>query len=181
MHEHMPEYQSLTDDEVLQLAVEREQLTDDARLVLDSELARRRLSIKEVQSHRVAYDHAQKLERARTQHRILSRGSYDRSGIGFRFLGKRNLHRDPSGQSEEYDSTRWFVALWIPVFPIATFTVRRTLPRRLGLTSRSDPQIVAGLTRDWEQILRTCVKTAVVLLALRLLYLFLEYHHEWLR
>jgi hypothetical protein len=177
----MPEYQNLTDDEVLQLAAEREQLTDDARIVLDWELGRRRLSIKDLQSHRIAYEHAQKLERARTQHKILSRGSYDRSGIGFRFLGKRSFRREPSGQSEEYDSTRWFVVLWIPVFPIATFTVRRTIVRRMGINFKSDPQIVARHPRDWEQILRTWVKTAAVLLALRLLYLFLEYHHEWLR
>jgi len=172
----MPEYQGLKDDEVLQLAVERDQLTDDARITLDSELARRRLSIKDIQSHKVAYEHAQKLERARTQHQMLNRSSYNRSGIGFGFRGKRNLRRDPAGQLEEYESTRWFCVFWIPVFPIATFTVRRTLSRWTGITFRSDPQILERHPRNWEQILLTWVKTAAVLLALRLAWLFLVYH-----
>lgn len=133
----MPEYQNLTDDDVLQLAVERAELTDDARLALNSELSRRSLSIKDIQSHKIACERAQKLDQARTQHRILDRGSYDRSGIGFGFRGKRNLRRDPSGHSEEYDSTRWFNVFWIPVFPITTFTVRRTITRRMGISSRT--------------------------------------------
>jgi hypothetical protein len=177
----MPDYQGLTDDEVLQIATEREQLTDDARTVLESELARRRLSIKDVHSHKIAYEHAQKLEQSRTQHKILSRRSYDRSGIGFKFLGKRNFRRDPSGQSEEYESTRWFVVLWIPVFPIGTFTVRRTILRRMGIPFKSDPQIIERHPRNWEQILLTWVKTAAVLMVLRLAYLFLVFHAEWLR
>jgi len=177
----VPEYLNLTDDEVLQLAVELGELTDDARLALDSELSRRKLSVKDIQSHKIAYEHAQKLEQARTQRRILNRGSYNNSGIGFGFRGKRNVHRDPSGQSEQYDSTRWFVVFWIPIFPIATFTVRRTITRPMGINFKSDPQIVARHPRDWEHILRTWVKTAAILLALRLLYLFLEYHPEWLR
>jgi hypothetical protein len=34
----MPEYQHLTRDELLNLAQERDQLTDEARLALDSEI-----------------------------------------------------------------------------------------------------------------------------------------------
>lgn len=177
----MPEYQSLTDDEVLQIATEREQLTDDARSMLDSELARRKLSIKDVQSHKVAYQHAEKLERARTQHTLANRRTFDRSGIGFTFLGKRNLHRDPSGRSEKYDSTRWFTAFWIPVFPVATFTVERTISRWMGIPWKSDPHVIARHTRDWEQILLTWVKTASILLAARLLLLYLKYHPDLLR
>lgn len=51
----------------------------------------------------------------------------------------------------------------------------------LAISVKSEPQIVARHARDWEQILRTWIKTAAVLLTLRLLYLFLEYHPEWLR
>lgn len=177
----MPEYQNLTDDEVLQIATEREQLTDDARIVLDSELARRKLSIKDVQSQRIAYERADKLEKARTQHRILNRGSVGSSGVGIKFLGKRNIRRDPSGESEEYVATRWFVVLWIPIFPIATFTVRRSLSRWMGLTLKSDPEIIERHSRDWEQILLTWVKAATVLFVLRVAYLFLEFHPELLR
>src|SRR5215470_10125668 len=83
--------------------------------------------------------------------------------VGIRFLGKRNLRGDRSGQSEEDHATRWVVVLWIPVFPIATCTVRRTLSRWVGLPFKSDPQIIERQARDWEQILLTWVKTAAVL------------------
>jgi len=169
----VPEYQTLTDDEVLQLAAERDELTADAQLVLDSELARRRLSIEDVHSHKIAYDHSKKLEQARTQRMILRRGARDQSGIGFRFLGKRNVRRDPSDQFEECDSPRWFTVLWIPVFPIGTFTVRRTIRRWMGIRFKSDPQIITRHPRNWEQILLTWGETAAVLLALGLAYLLL--------
>lgn len=169
----MPDYQHLTDDEVLQIANERDQLTDDARVVLDSELVRRKLSIKDVYSQKLAYVRAEKLERARTQHRIINRGSFDSSGIGFGFRGKRNLRRDPQGRFEEYESTRWFIILWLPVYPIATFTVHRTLSRGLGIVFKSDPQPIERHPRNWEQILLTWVKAAAVLLAMRLAWTLL--------
>jgi len=139
----MPEYQSLTDDEVLQIATEREQLTDDARSMLDSELALRKLSIKDVQSQKIAYERAEKLERARLGHKILSQRTFSRRGFGINFFGKTNVRRDPAGHFEEYDATQWVVILWIPVFPVATCTVHRTRSRWLGLTFKSAPQIIA--------------------------------------
>jgi len=102
----MPEYQSLTDDEVLQIATEREQLTDDARSMLDSELALRKLSIKDVQSQKIAYERAEKLERARLGHKILSQRTFSRRGFGINFFGKTNVRRDPAGHFEEYDATQ---------------------------------------------------------------------------
>ncbi len=177
----MPEYQNLTNDEVLQIATEREQLTDEARMVLDSEPTRRKLSIRDIHSQKIAYERAENLERARRQHKILDGRSFQRSGIGFGFLGMRNLRLDASGNSEEYEATRWFCILWIPIFPIATFTVRRSLSHWKRLTFRSDPQIIARHPRNWEQILLTWVTTAAILLALRLVYLFLEFHPQIVR
>jgi len=177
----MPEYQSLTDDEVLQIATEREQLTDDARSMLDSELALRKLSIKDVQSQKIAYERAEKLERARLGHKILSQRTFSRRGFGINFFGKTNVRRDPAGHFEEYDATQWVVILWIPVFPVATCTVHRTRSRWLGLTFKSAPQIIARHARNWEQILLTWVKTAAILLGLRLVLLFLEFHPDFLR
>jgi hypothetical protein len=172
----MPHHESLTDDEVLQIATEREQLTGYARMLLDLELARRQLSIKDVQSQKVAYERAEKRDRARLGHRILSQSTFSRPGFGINFLGKRNFCRDPAGHFEEYDATQWIAVFWLPIFPIATCTVHRTLSRWLGLSFKSDPQIIARHPRNWEQILLTWVKTAAVLLFLRLLLLFLKYH-----
>jgi hypothetical protein len=54
-------------------------------------------------------------------------------------------------------------------------------PLRVGWAYQVGPADRCRHRRDWEQILRIWVKTAAILLALRLLYLFLEYHPEWLR
>jgi hypothetical protein len=173
----MAEYQHLTADELLHLAEEREQLTDDARLALDGELNRRRLYSSDIDSYRIqreAVEKADKLKRAAP--------SYIHSvGLGKKFLGKANRHRDTQRLFEQYDTTLWFLVFWIPVFPIATYTVRRDLERWLGMLVASDPVAIERHPRNWEQILLTWVKAAAVLLALRLTFLLLLRHPEWLR
>jgi hypothetical protein len=171
------EYQHLTHDELLHLAEEKDQLTDDARLALEGELNRRRLSSFDVGSYRLeceAADKADKLKRAAP--------SYIRNvGLGKKFFGKTNRHRDTERLFEQYDTTLWFAVLWFPVFPIATYTVHRDLERWLGMLVASDLVPIERHPRNWEQILLTWVKAAAFLLALRLTFLLLLHHPEWLR
>jgi len=173
----MAEYQHLTVHELLHLAEDREQLTDEARLALDSELSRRGLSPSDTDAYRIereAADNAEKMKR-------VVRFYIPNVGLGKKFLGKADRLRDPSGLFEQYDSTLWFVILWFPVFPIATYTVMRDLDRWLGLTFGSREIALERRPRNWEQILLTWVKAASVLLALRLIFLLLDRHPEWLR
>ena len=174
----MPQYQHLTDDELLHLAEERVQLTDDARVSLEAEISRRRLSSSDIDSYRVqreATEKAEKLKRDAVPSFIFD------VGLGKKFLGRANRRRDPSGLFEHYDTTLWFVVLWFPVFPIASYTVRRDLERWLGMTVPSDAVAIERHPRNWEQILLTWVKAASLLLALRLSFLLLLRHPEWLR
>lgn len=97
------------------------------------------------------------------------------------FLGKTNRRRDPSGLFEQYDATLWFVVFWLPVFPIATYTVRRTLERWLGLAWAGSEIAVERRPRNWEQILLTWVKATAVVLVLRLVFLLVVRHPDWLR
>jgi hypothetical protein len=173
----MAEYQHLTADELLHLAEDREQLTDEARLALDSELSRRKFSPTDIDSYRLrreAGDESDKLKRATPSY-------IHNVGLGKRFFGKTKRHRDTEKLVEQYDTTLWFVVLWFPVFPIATFTVRRDLERWLGVTVASDAVAIARHPRNWEQILLTWVKASAFLLALRLTFLMLLRHPEWLR
>lgn len=173
----MAEYQHLTADELLHLAEEREQLTQEARLALDGELSRRKLSPSDIDSYRVqreTADRADKLKRA-------VRSYIPNVGLGKKFFGKTNRRRDAGGLFEEYDTTLWFVVLWFPIFPIATFTVKRELERWLGLTVASSEIAIERHPRNWEQILLTWVKAASVVLALRLTFGLLLRHPEWLR
>lgn len=173
----MPEYQHLTDDELLHLAEERAQLRDDAHLALDGELQRRRLSSSDIDSYRLeceASEEADKLTRVTPSY-------IHNVGLGKKFLGKTNRHRDTERLFEQYDTSLWFVVLWFPVFPIATYTVRRDLERWFGMLVASDPVALERHPRNWEQILLTWVRAAAVLLALRLAFLLLLRHPEWLK
>jgi len=173
----MAEYQGLTEDELLHLAEDREHLTDEACSSLDAELSRRTLSPSDINSYRLrreAADNAEKLKRATPSY-------LHNVGLGKKFLGKSSRHRDTEKLFEQYDTTLWFVVLWFPVFPIATFTVRRDLERWLGFTVGSEAIAIERHPRNWEQILLTWVKAASVVLALRLSFLLLQRHPEWLR
>src|SRR4029077_17966698 len=57
------EYQNLTADELLHVAEERERLTQEARLALDGELYRRKLSPSDIDSYRVQREAADKADR----------------------------------------------------------------------------------------------------------------------
>jgi len=101
--------------------------------------------------------------------------------LGKKFFGKTNRHGNPETLFEQYDTTLWFVVLWFPFFPIATYTVRTDLERWLGMLVDSDPVAIERHARNWEQILLTWVKAVLVVLALRLTFLLLLRHPEWLR
>ena len=171
------DYQHLTADELLHLAEEREQLTQEARLALDGELSRRKLLPSDIDSYRAQRETADKAERLKRA----VRSYIPNVGLGKKFLGKTNRRRGDGGLFEQYETTLWFVVLWFPVFPIATYTVRRDLERWLGITVASDEIAIERHPRRWEQILLTWVKAVLVVLALRLTFLSLLRHPEWLR
>ena len=173
----LTEHQLLTDDELLHLAEERNQLTDNACVSLDAEISRRRLSPSDIDSYKRQHaeaDKADKLRRATPQ-------LLPAVGLGKKFFGKANRRRDPSGLFEHYETTLWFIVLWFPVFPIASYTVRRELERWLGMVVPSDAVALERHPRNWEQILLTWAKVASLLLAFRLAFFLLIGHPEWLK
>jgi hypothetical protein len=166
-------YQHLTEDELLNIAEDREHLTDEARMALDAELVRRKLSSSNVGSYRLQQETANKadeLERA-------ARKFIFPYGFGQMFFGKSNRQRDPSGLFEKYDSTLWFVVLWFPIFPMGTYTVRRNLTKWLGMGFTSDEVAIERRSRNWEQILLTWIKALALLFALRLAFLLSLHAH----
>ena len=173
----MPQYEHLTEDELLHVADEKEQLTDEARLALESELRRRNLSTSDINAYKQQLaddDKAEKLRRA-------SRQVVHNVGLGKKFLGMTSRRRDASGLFELYESTLWFVVLWFPVYPIATYTVRRDLERWLGMTIPSSEIALDRHPRNWEMILLTWVKASAFVLALRIMFVLLQRHPEWFK
>lgn len=170
----MIQYQQLTEGELLQLTGERLQLTDEARLALDTEISRRKISSLEIESFKVKKAALEKAEKQR-----LWRIHYiPNFGFGTKFLGKSNRRRDPGGLFEEYDATLWFVVLWVPLFPIATYTGRRDLERWLGMTVAGEETPLQRHPRNWEQILLTWVKTAAILFVAILVFPLLRRLHR---
>jgi hypothetical protein len=171
----MPEYQRLTDDELLHLGEQKDQLTEEGRVGLEGELSRRKLSSSDIGSYRVLREAADKADQLK---RAAPRYAY---GVGQRFFGKANRQRDANGAFEQYDATLWFVIFWLPVFPIATFTVRRDLERWLGFSWAGSEVAIERRPRNWEQILLTWVKAAACVFVLRLVFLLVVRHPDWLR
>ncbi len=154
----MPDYQQLKVDELLNIAQQREQLTEEARCSLDSELARRNISPSEIQAfarHLQASERAEDRRRARLIHR--SRNKL--------FLGKKNFYRDPRKRIEEFDTTLWFT-LFISLVPISSNRIRRHSRTWWNLCPSDTIHVIKTKPRDWQQIVVTWCKTAAVLLAI---------------
>jgi hypothetical protein len=113
----MIEYQHLTADELLHLAEGREQLTDEARLALEAELSRRNLSPPDIESYRQQRESTEKDDKLKRG----VRGYIPEVGLGKKFLGKTNRHRDPSGLFEQYDTTLLVCRSMVSRFPHRRF------------------------------------------------------------
>ena len=91
----MPEYQRLTDDELLQLDEQKDQLTEEARVDLEGELSRRKLSSSDIGSYRVLREAAEKADQLK---RAAPRYVY-RGGVGQRFSARPIASAMPTGPS----------------------------------------------------------------------------------
>ena len=105
----MPEYRHLTRDELLRLAHENADLTDEARLLLDAEFARRGLSNDDLRSFED--DQAAATTASQKEVREVSI-----RGIGKRLMGRTNYSHDPGLRIEEFDATLWVVRFGYPSF-----------------------------------------------------------------
>ncbi len=156
----MPDYQQLTLDELLNIAQQREQLTDEARCLLDSELARRNISALEIQTF------ARQIQASeRAEERKRTRLIFPYRNRNKQFIGKKNFYRDVRKRIEEFDTTLWFV-LGIPLIPLSSHRIRRHSRNWWTLCPSATIHILKTKPRDWQQILFTWCKTAAVLLLL---------------
>ena len=149
-------YENLTDEELLRIAADREELVEEAAAALEVELQKRGLR----------QGQAQKFKR--NLQRIEARDTVGRLGIGVRgigkqFLGASNYVADNVNQFEEFDSTLWGFVLYLPVLPISTVRIRRRLRGKsffwsLGATDFTTMEL-KGL--DFGQVALTYVGAAI--------------------
>ncbi|HEY1264576.1 MAG TPA: hypothetical protein VGF06_13705 [Terriglobales bacterium] len=152
-------YQQLSDDEILNIARDEADLTDEAKTALALELSRRNIASADIQTYSAE---TQVLEAAEEQKRAqLLASRHNR-----KFLGKANFVSDHGSGSEEYDATLWLVAFWFPWVPLGSYRVRRNRAQERWWNI-FDPNITIlhKLPLNWEQILRTWLIAACILFA----------------
>ena len=161
----MPQYEQLTDDEIVNLASQREFLTPEALPALDAELRRRNITPEALQSYQEDNDRIRKAEELR----IAKVGLY--RGTGRKLFGKAHLSYDALSGYEEYDTTLWFVLLWFPLIPMARYTIKRRHRENWWeqIFSGGDFAVLRRLPLDWGQILATWAKAIAVVVALLVL------------
>jgi hypothetical protein len=146
----------------MRLALERDQLTEEAQLALEVEICTRRISPIDLASFRTE-SLATQAEQDRNVGPITTSAH-----IGKRFFGRKNLSHDPRLRTEEFDTTLWFFALWFPIFPVGSYRIRRLYHRRFHFCQSDVFHVLKKYeARDWEQILSTWIKAMLVVLLLR--------------
>lgn len=142
-------YEQFADDELLKLAGEREQLMEDARLALESEMRRRGL----VQADILTFN--SEIEQAEAERNTADIGVFHPYGIGKRFYGRQNRFADAMSGTEEYDTTLWVVALWFPLVPLCSVRIRRKTGTVGSFLQHGAFEVVQPKPRDWGQIFKT--------------------------
>ncbi len=137
------QYEIKTDDELLGLALDSEQLTPEATTVLNNELAKRRI------------DGAERLNvfRAEKEHREAEQRKNPGSlfvvhayGIGRKRFGKAAYEYNSETGMEQFRTTVFIVLFWLPLLPTGTYFVER----KKELLS-SDMRVLEHLPLDWSK------------------------------
>jgi hypothetical protein len=150
----------LTLDELLNLAQDRDDLTDEARMALDVGIANRKVTAEEIQSSARA-----SVADARVAQRRTERSRFFYETRNKQFFGKKNRHVDPRLRIEEFGTALWFVLL-IPVVPLASYRIRRLIRKSWNPCSSNKLHILETRPRDWQQIRLTWGKTAAILVSI---------------
>ena len=155
-----PEYEHLTEDELLHLAEERRTLTDEAAMRLDAELRRRGLDHEQVQSYACESEKIAREKKTDVRPRLLH-------GIGTKFYGRANHTHDPRRRVQEYDTTLWFVLLFFPVIPLGTYRIKQLFRAAWNPFASDSVRVLERKALNWEQILVTWIKAVGIVIVLR--------------
>ncbi len=117
----------MSDGALMRIAMDRAELTDEARAALEAQLAKRGLSEAEQRDFASTY-RAQLAAEEREQVSKGVRSFQSRRGIGTAFYGRRDLKE--MNNREQYQATRWFCIFWIRL--IRWGRTSSTVRRRLG-------------------------------------------------
>lgn len=173
----MPDYQNLTRPELLRLALEKDQLTDEARLERDAEINSRRISPSDIE----AFQDECRAARAEDDCNVRE-VTTSSIHIGKKFFGRKNRTYGAGFRIEEFDTTLWFFVFWFPIFPIASYRIRKLFSRPWNFCASDEFHVLKKFPRrDWEQILVTWIKAVLTLMVLRFAVPFVLHHFVYRR
>src|SRR5580765_5447241 len=155
-------YRKFSDDELLRLRLEFDDLTENAQFAIEAELRARGLATQE----RMESFQAIAAERKRVRD-IRDRGPGKFAlwvpwGIGYMQFGKANRRRYANSKTQEYTTTTFFLFLWFPLIPIQTYRV---------LDHGWELDWLERLPLDWSQV-RSVWGRAIGLILLLVLVVF---------
>jgi hypothetical protein len=156
------EYEHKTDEELLRLALDSEQLIPEANSALNSELVRRRINTAERLAAFRDQEEQRKQQERKDPGRLFLLVPY---GIGRKRFGEAERTRNDETGRERFKTTVFFVLFWFPLIPTRTFIVERKLGFRPEQIS-----ILENVPLDWEQVLKVWVTAASTLLVLVLIF-----------
>lgn len=152
------EYEIKTDDELLRLALDSEQLTLEAATALNNELAKRRINGTErLNALRVEREHWE-AERRKNPGSLFVVHPY---GIGRNRFGKADYEYSSESGMERFKTTVFIVLFWLPLLPTGTYFVEK---KKEFLSS--EMTVLERLPLDWEQVLKVWIVAAGSLLCL---------------
>jgi hypothetical protein len=112
-------YSRMSDDQLLDLALETESLTPPARIAFDVEMQKRRLGTTAIEEHREIRRAAQ-LEIEGPPPLVWNIGLF-----GTELIGARDCKPDGS-----FLTTKWIILFWVPLIPLKSLRIRHVGPRR---------------------------------------------------
>jgi hypothetical protein len=122
MQDLIKQYEVKTDDELLRLALDSEQLTSEAIAVLRNELAKRRIDGTERLSIFRAAERDREDELSRNPGSLFLVHPY---GIGRKRFGKADYVYSSETGMERFKTTVFIVLFWLPLLPTGTYVVER--------------------------------------------------------
>jgi hypothetical protein len=150
------QYRKKTEEELLRLALARDELTLEANLTLTGELTRRGIAS---ESRLDAARKDEQERKAENERSLGTLGVFHLFGVGRIRLGSADRTYNPETGLERFRTTVFIVLFCFPLIPTGTYLVQRTrayFPDQLTVLEK--------LPLDWEQVLRIWVAAASAIL-----------------
>jgi hypothetical protein len=155
IQEFAKEYENKSDQELLLLAVDPSQLTDNANQALSTELRKRGLASQKINDFRQVES-----ERKQKEENDIGRLWLNtRYGVGRQRFCKGDYSFDLASETEEFTTTVFILILFLPVIPVGTYRVKRN--------KQSFAKQLRGIQKlplDWGQVMQVWLITMIVVL-----------------